>query len=246
MLSRRDAPSGEQVGAGCICGGKTHCKARTVSGHRETRPRIGIFASRCTLGDGASVINDEAVGDQAERLCQGDWYLDDAELRGRRNRCWHLLNHYNATGPDDDRMREHLLLDLFGEVGLGVVVMPRFQCSYGQNITVGEGAFINSNAFLMDDAPIHVGAHARLGPGAQLMTALHPVDDHSRRRDGWERAESIKVGENAWLGAGVIVGAGVSIGRNSVIGAGSVVLGDVPEHVVAAGSPARVMRSTHT
>lgn len=96
----------------------------------------------------------------------------------------------------------------------------------------------------MDDALITIGADARIGPGAQLMTALHPVDDHQRRREGWERAAPIVIGENTWLGASVTVGAGVSIGRNVVIGAGSVVLQDIPDHVVAVGSPARVIRRT--
>ncbi|MGH3890515.1 MAG: acyltransferase [Rhodococcus qingshengii] len=40
------------------------------------------------------------------------------------------------------------------------------------------------------------------------------------------------------------VGAGVSIGRNMVIGAGGVVLTDIPDHMVAAGTLARVLRST--
>lgn len=46
------------------------------------------------------------------------------------------------------------------------------------------------------------------------------------------------------LDAAVTVGPGVSIGRNSVIGAGSVVLSDIADHVVAAGSPAKVVRTT--
>ncbi|WP_236077725.1 DapH/DapD/GlmU-related protein [Rhodococcus sp. P1Y] len=91
---------------------------------------------------------------------------------------------------------------------------------------------------------ITIGDDTRIGPGAQLMTALHPVDDHRRRREGWERAHPITVGDNVWLGAAVTVGAGVTIGRNSVIGAGSVVLHDIPDHVVAAGSPAAILRST--
>ena len=52
------------------------------------------------------------------------------------------------------------------------------------------------------------------------------------------------IGENVWLGAAVTVGQGVTIGRNSVVGAGSVVLGDIPAHVVAIGSPAKVIRTT--
>jgi acetyltransferase-like isoleucine patch superfamily enzyme len=41
----------------------------------------------------------------------------------------------------------------------------------------------------------------------------------------------------------VVVGPGVRIGRGAVVGANSVVLEDVPDHSVAVGAPARVVRS---
>lgn len=184
------------------------------------------------------------MGEQAQRLARGEWYLDDDELRERRQWCWRLLDVFNSVPGDDDTGRAEALAALVGSTGDNVVVVPRFTCSYGTNIRLGESVFVNANAFFMDDALITVGAHARIGPGAQLMTALHPVDDHARRRQGWERAAPIVIGENSWLGAAVTVGAGVSIGRNVVIGAGSVVLTDIPDHTVAAGTPARVLRST--
>ncbi|MFC0316269.1 DapH/DapD/GlmU-related protein [Gordonia phosphorivorans] len=53
----------------------------------------------------------------------------------------------------------------------------------------------------------------------------------------------ISIGDNCWLGSNVTVGAGVVIGRNTVVGAGSVVVRDLPDHVVAVGSPARPVRS---
>ena len=52
----------------------------------------------------------------------------------------------------------------------------------------------------------------------------------------------IHVGDNVWIGGGVTVLPGVSIGSGSTIGAGSVVTHDIPEGVVAAGNPARVIR----
>lgn len=76
----------------------------------------------------------------------------------------------------------------------------------------------------------------------QLTTALHPIEDHELRREGWERADPITIEENVWLGAAVTVGPGVHIGRNSVVGAGSLVLRDIPDHVVAFGAPAAVVR----
>lgn len=77
----------------------------------------------------------------------------------------------------------------------------------------------------------------------QLLTALHPVEDHDRRRAGWERPLPIVVGSNAWLGGGVIVCPGVTIGEDAVVGAGSVVTRDVPAQVLAVGNPARIVRS---
>jgi maltose O-acetyltransferase len=191
-----------------------------------------------------AVCDDPSVGEQADRLARGEWYIDDDELRQRRLECWRRLDSFNGAAADDDAVRAQALGSLLGEVGEGALVVPRFQCSYGHNIRLGANAFVNANGFFMDDALITIGADVRIGPGAQLMTALHPVDDHRRRREGWERAAPIVIGDNTWLGASVTVGAGVSIGHNAVIGAGSVVLQDIPDHVVAAGSPARVIRRT--
>ncbi|MBQ3301685.1 MAG: maltose O-acetyltransferase, partial [Eggerthellaceae bacterium] len=52
----------------------------------------------------------------------------------------------------------------------------------------------------------------------------------------------VRIGNDVWVGAGAIILAGVTIGDKAVIGAGSVVTRDVPERVVVAGSPARVIR----
>jgi maltose O-acetyltransferase len=182
------------------------------------------------------------MGEQKERMLRGEWYLDEPDLAEDRRRCWRLLDRFNATRADDDDERGHILEDLLGELGPDAVIMPRFQCSYGTQIRIGAGAFVNSDALFMDDATITIGDHARIGPRTQLLTALHPMDDHDRRLSGWERPEPITLGANTWLGGGVIVCPGVTIGANTVIGAGSVVTRDVPTHVFAAGNPARVIR----
>lgn len=51
------------------------------------------------------------------------------------------------------------------------------------------------------------------------------------------------IGRDVWLGANVFVRCGVSIGDGCVVGAGSVVLGDLPPNSIAAGVPARILRS---
>jgi maltose O-acetyltransferase len=167
---------------------------------------------------------------------------DDPDLIEGRRAAQRILEAFNATGADDDDRRQRLLRELLGSLGQGSVILPRFQCDYGTYISIGVNSFVNYDAILLDCAPITIGDHVSIGPRAQLVTALHPVDDHDARRLGWESARPIVIGNNVWMGAGVIVCPGVTIGDNSVIGAGSVVTKDVPAHVLAAGNPCRVIR----
>src|SRR5690606_37267877 len=53
----------------------------------------------------------------------------------------------------------------------------------------------------------------------------------------------IHLKKNVWLGYRCIICKGVTIGENSIIGAGSVVTGDIPDNVIAAGNPAKVVKA---
>ena len=76
---------------------------------------------------------------------------------------------------------------------------------------------------------------------AQLAAAGHPLLGALRERN-YQYNMPVHIDRNCWLGAGVIVLPGVTIGDNTVVGAGSVVTKDLPSHVLAVGSPARVVR----
>nr|BFE77129.1 hypothetical protein GCM10020092_104300 [Actinoplanes digitatis] len=93
----------------------------------------------------------------------------------------------------------------------------------------------------LDVATVTIGDDVNIGPNVQLLTPTHPVEA-GPRRDKWEAALPITIGDNVWLGGGVIVLPGVTIGENTVVGAGSVVTRDLPANVVAVGNPARVVR----
>lgn len=181
--------------------------------------------------------------DQRARLARGEWYLLDDDLAASLRACWRTLDRFNATTADQDADRRSILDELLGDVGADTVVLPPFRCSHGRHIRLGARAFVNHDCLFMDDALITVGDDVRIGPGCQLVTALHPMEDHDRRRAGWERALPISLGANSWLGAAVVVCPGVTIGADSVVGAGSVVLHDVPPRTFVAGNPARVIRA---
>jgi acetyltransferase-like isoleucine patch superfamily enzyme len=82
-----------------------------------------------------------------------------------------------------------------------------------------------------------------IGANCQLYTPSHPLSPEERNGlSGPEWAKSITVGEDCWLGGGVIVVPGVKIGSGVTIGAGSVVTKDLPDRVVAAGNPCRIIK----
>jgi maltose O-acetyltransferase len=182
------------------------------------------------------------MSEMKRRMLRGELYrADDPELRADALRAQELLAQYNATLPDEHALRDRLLRELLGAVGDGVSIRPTFRCDYGSNISIGAGTFLNFDCILLDVAPIRIGAACQLATRVQLLTPTHPIDPEPRRL-GWEAGEPITIGDNVWLGGGVIVCPGVTIGDDTVVGAGAVVTRDLPEGVVALGSPARVLR----
>ncbi|MBN6041429.1 sugar O-acetyltransferase [Amycolatopsis sp. 195334CR] len=183
------------------------------------------------------------MGEHKERMLRGELYRDnDPELVAERHRAQRLCGEFNATEPDATVRRDELLRELLGKFGEGSWIMPRFQCDYGYLIEIGANSFLNYDAILLDCAPIRIGDDVSIGPRAQLLTALHPMEDHEARRQRWESAAPITIGNNVWFGGGVTVCAGVTVGDYTVVGAGSVVTRDLPDRVFAAGNPARVIR----
>jgi sugar O-acyltransferase (sialic acid O-acetyltransferase NeuD family) len=101
-------------------------------------------------------------------------------------------------------------------------------------VIVGTGACIGSNVILNTGCSIDhhcvVGDHAHIAPGARL---------------GGE----VTIGQGALIGIGAVVLPGRHVGAWTVVGAGAVVTRDLPDGVVAVGSPARALMlktATHT
>jgi maltose O-acetyltransferase len=93
----------------------------------------------------------------------------------------------------------------------------------------------------LDVAPITIGADVLIGPGAQLLTPMHPLAADARRK-GWQSGLPITVGDTVWIGGAAVICPGVTIGDNAVIGAGAVVTRDVPAGSVVVGNPHRLLR----
>jgi maltose O-acetyltransferase len=178
-----------------------------------------------------------------ERMLAGDLYIaDDPELARDAARAQALSHRLNTLDPTDDAARRAVLTELLGAFGEGSEIRPPFHCDYGSQTFIGARTFANFGLMCLDVATVTIGDDVQIGPNVQLLTPTHPVAA-GPRRDKWEAALPITIGDNVWLGGGVIVLPGVTIGDNTVVGAGAVVTRDLPANVVAAGNPARVIRT---
>ena len=170
--------------------------------------------------------------------------LYDTTFAGREEDhqlCADLCWEYNRTRPSDMAERERLLRQIFGKLGAEPYVEPNLFCGFGYNIEAGDRFFVNNNCVFVDPARITFGDDVKIAPQCGFYTALHPLDPQ-QRKDNYEAAYPITVGNNVWFGGGVKVLPGVTIGDNAVIGAGSVVVSDIPAGTLAVGNPCRVVR----
>lgn len=148
---------------------------------------------------------------------------------------------FNHLEPDRLDEKEKLLKEILGKTGEYVNIEAPFHCDYGYNIEVGENFFANYNFTVLDVGKVRIGANAQIAPNVSIYTAGHPVHPDSRN-SGYEYGISIAIGDNVWIGGNVCIMPGVTIGNNVVIGAGSVVTKDIPDNVIAAGNPCKIIR----
>lgn len=111
-------------------------------------------------------------------------------------------------------------------------------------IQIGDGVQINNNAFIKSEGPgIRIGAGALLGSEVTIYDSDFHDLRPNRRRGGQPNMAAVELAENVFIGDRVLILKGVWIGARSVIGAGSVVTASIPDGVIAAGNPARVIRT---
>ena len=114
----------------------------------------------------------------------------------------------------------------------------------GPALTIGDGTSIAGGCVLSAAMRVDVGSHVLFARNVYVADHNHAFDDLATPilAQGITDIAPVSIGDGAWIGENVVVLAGVSIGRGAVVGANAVVLHDVPEHCVAVGAPARVVR----
>jgi acetyltransferase-like isoleucine patch superfamily enzyme len=112
-------------------------------------------------------------------------------------------------------------------------------------IVIGGGTLLNLNVMIAALDQVEIGEHCMFANGCLVTDANHRFDDPERPVpwQGYASKGPTVIGANVWLGANAVVTSGVTIGERCVVGANSVVTTDLPPFTIAAGAPARVLRT---
>jgi acetyltransferase-like isoleucine patch superfamily enzyme len=148
----------------------------------------------------------------------GQIFLEDGVTINSSNRGYHL-NLHSPVKLYADRPGATI------RIGTGSRIHGTCIHAY-QSITIGQRCLIAANCQIID------------GSGHDLS-----FDDVTQRIFTTGDSSPIVIQDNVWIGANSLILPGVTIGQGSVIGAGSVVTKTIPSMVIAAGNPAKVIRS---
>jgi acetyltransferase-like isoleucine patch superfamily enzyme len=178
-------------------------------------------------------------------------------------RCYKIINQWYV---------QRFIAPQFDSLGtIPEIAHPRSLVIFGRNIHLGKYAQIicssdNCVRFTtwptkQADAEIVIGDYCLISPGVRISAAksirignncmfaanviISDSDWHGiyNRIRPFRCTKPVTIENNVWLGERVIVNKGVAIGENSVVGAGSVVTKNIPPNSVAAGNPARVIKT---
>jgi acetyltransferase-like isoleucine patch superfamily enzyme len=115
------------------------------------------------------------------------------------------------------------------KIGNRVVVRPG-------SMFFGESESLETSITIEDDVMMGSGVHIYINNHKFDRTDISLIDQ------GYYPDESVTLKKGCWIGANSILLPGVTVGINSVIGAGSIVTKSIPDGVVAAGIPAKVIK----
>ncbi|MGI5261791.1 acyltransferase [Streptomyces angustmyceticus] len=129
------------------------------------------------------------------------------------------------------------------DVTLTAGMMPDLDLGPDPILTLGNGVVLGRGSHVIADVRLTIGDDCFFGPGVYVTTTNHSYDDPEVPvGKQWPRSAPVAIGPGGWIGTGAVILPGARLGRNVVVAAGAVVRGEVPDHAVVAGAPARIVR----
>lgn len=148
---------------------------------------------------------------------------------------------FNESAFWKDRTALEELKKCFANAPDDMVLTPPVYFDHGDRIRFGKHFYANTGLTILDENYVTFGDNVFIAPHVSIYTAGHPIDAVIRNTEV-EYAKPVTIGSDVWIGGNVVINPGVTIGNNVVIGSGSVVTKDIPDDVIAAGNPCKIIR----
>ena len=184
------------------------------------------------------------------------------------HRVWETAIETAAIGPDSRRGRTFgrfgpnsvicfppntIFNEQFIHIGTGTMIGPQITLSAGMVpgqacisdpvVSIGDRCLIGKGSGIVGHLQIVIGNDVWTGHHVYITDQNHDYRDVTKPVSQQSMPERpVIIGDGSWLGHGTVVLPGSRIGKHVVVGANSVVAGDLPDHCVAVGSPARVIK----
>jgi len=128
-------------------------------------------------------------------------------------------------------------------VALSAGMIPGQHCVTDPVVSIGDRCLIGRGSGIVGHLSIEIGDDVWTGHYVYITDQNHGYDDPDLPISRQVQPERpVRIGSGSWIGNGSVVLPGAEIGRNVVIGANSVVTGTIPDHSIAVGAPARVIK----
>ncbi|MBX9782841.1 MAG: acyltransferase [Chitinophagaceae bacterium] len=183
--------------------------------------------------------------------------VEDLQAAQRISNCNMVCTNHGGTFHSEALIHNLQNDKLKIEIGKGSHILGELHVfKYGGEIKIGEYCYIGDHSRIWSAEKILIGNNVLISHNVNIM------DTNSHELDSFERANSYKkkihmgvpseagnvkssaiiINDNVWVGFNSIILKGVEVGKGAIIAAGSIVLNDVPENVVVAGNPAKVIK----
>jgi putative colanic acid biosynthesis acetyltransferase WcaF len=182
------------------------------------------------------MANELTVNPAQESAFDSPWPVSQRFLRVLWEFCWLVFCAWTPKPLNEWRLFWLRVFD--AKIDGKPFVHQRARIAIPWNLTLHDRACLGDRANAYSLGEIEIGARATVAQEAYLNTGSH---DFSKPEMPLTTAK-IDIGEDAFIGARAFIMPGVKIGARSVVGACSVVTRDVPNDVIAAGNPCKVLR----
>ncbi len=188
------------------------------------------------------MIKDISVPAKPSRRVTINSYSLARQLFFLRQRLFYACSFFLLDNLFCGKIRASLLRWNGSVIGTGCFIRGGLRIQEGFGLEIGDDVFINADCCFDLSAPIRICTGAQIAFQVTIITGGHDFGPHESRA-GAHRPEQVTIGKGAWIGARAVILPGVTIGEGAVVAAGALVTKDVPSDTLAAGVPARIVRS---